>query len=148
VHDLDTGLPVGGVVQGTDTMTDIRPHLAAMQAGRRYVQVHTHPRSSALSAQDAILFGSYPALGVSVVGLDGTWYVLSKPAGAALVPALVGQRYRQEVAARTPAYQARVQAGELDPQAAWRDHTHQAWLATAPQVGLRYDRVEPTMARS
>jgi hypothetical protein len=120
-----------------------------MQAGRRYVQLHTHPRSSALSTQDAILLTSHPRLAVSVVvGLDGTWYVLSKPAGAAPAPALVGQRYRQEVAARTPAYQARIQAGELTPQAAWRDHTHQAWLATAPQVGLRYDRVEPTATRS
>ncbi len=56
----------------------IRPHLAQMVSGERYIQIHTHPKSTALSPGDLALFAEYsPIMVMAVAGRNGSWFVLS-----------------------------------------------------------------------
>jgi hypothetical protein len=117
-----------------------------MHPDRRYVTLHTHPASSAFSDLDVSTFIGVAMLMVMVVvGADGSWYVLSKPKGAQLPdPVEAAQRLRAEVMRLMPWHRAQVQARRLEPREAWRAHSHEAWLVVAPELGLRYSRVEPS----
>jgi hypothetical protein len=42
--DADSGHPVGSVLTGTTSSTDLTPHLRAFQAGHAYVQLHANSR--------------------------------------------------------------------------------------------------------
>jgi hypothetical protein len=78
-----------------------------------------------------------------VVGLDRTWYVLSKMPNAALAaPIDVLVTYRIEVTRLRPKYQSLIQTGAMPSDLAWRQHLHEVWQAIAPGLGLQYDRIE------
>jgi hypothetical protein len=142
--EADTGEPLGEVLGGGEQVVDARPHFRAMLAGRRYVQIHSHPSSSAFSRQDALILTSFPELRASVViGLDGTWYVLSRTdANASILPELVSVRFQGRFAALWPTYRALVQTQLVPASEAWRAHSHDIWTHIGPELGLRYDRIE------
>jgi hypothetical protein len=116
-----------------------------MRPGRRFVALHTHPASSSFSDADAATFLVHSSLSaMAAVGVDGTWYVLSKPPGVVLAPPEQAFRqFHEALAQLLPWYRAQVQSGRLPPREAWRAHSHEAWQTVAPELGLRYSRVEP-----
>jgi hypothetical protein len=148
--DAETATPIGPPLGGTAVQVDIDDDVRLMQRDRRYVTLHTHPASSAFSDLDVSTFIGVAMLMVMVVvGADGRCYVLSKPKDAHLPePVEAAQRLRAEVIRLMPWYRAQVQARRLEPREAWRAHSHAAWLAVAPELGLRYSRVEPSKEES
>jgi hypothetical protein len=67
------------------TAVDVEDHRRLMHRARRYVMLHTHAASSAFSDSDVSTFvGAAMLLLMVVIGADGTWYMLSKPADANL----------------------------------------------------------------
>jgi hypothetical protein len=52
--DADTGQPVGPVLTGTASSTDLTPHLLALQPNHEYLQLQTHPRSTSFSPDDML----------------------------------------------------------------------------------------------
>lgn len=143
--DAETGAQVGEILSGGRSEVRIGPHLDAVVAGRQYVHLHTHPGSSSFSSTDATVFAQTTGLQVmAVVGADGTWYVLSRRAGAApLHVQTLAVAYRSAIAALASRFQSLVRSGAMTPQAAWREHSHQAWQQVAGRLALHYDRGEP-----
>src|SRR5947209_2338523 len=85
--DAETGEQLGGELVGDRFSFDLRPHLRAMQPGRAYLQIHTHPSDCAFSLPDAAMLYRFPAVrAVLVVGGRGTWYLLSRLTGRELSP--------------------------------------------------------------
>ena len=142
--DADTGGQVGGTVTGTAEQVDAEQLLRAMRPGRRYVFVHTHPLGYSFTPLDvAVLAAHWPQLcAVVAVGGQGVWYIASVlPGYSAPAPEDVRTAFRNELPGVAPAYQARVQAGELTRKEAQRQITHDVWERIAPDLDLRYDRV-------
>ena len=78
-----------------------------------------------------------------VLGADGTWYVLSQRfPGVPNRPAVL-DAFRDAVLALRPKYLGLISSGAMSRQAAWREHTHEAWMIVAALADLRYDRIEP-----
>jgi hypothetical protein len=144
--DLVTGQRVGDILEGSAGEIDIGDHLRLMRRGRRYLQIHSHPGSSSLSAQDAVLLVTHAGLlACIVVGLDGSWYILSKtPGGSPPLPERVAEEYSNELVALQPRYVAAVKLGMMSQSNAWRELSHEVWLHAAVLLSLRYDRIEPT----
>lgn len=141
-----TGALVGPVVGGQPDEVPIGGQLQAMRAGRRYVHLHSHPApSAAFSDADVGTFVAYAYLRtVAVIGVDRTWYVLSKvPGRGPALRAEVERRFTDEVAALAPKYARLIRSGPVSAAQAWRLHTHEVWERLAPRLGLRYDRLEP-----
>jgi len=144
--EVESGIQVGEVLGGSASAIDIAPHLNAMKTDRQYVHIHTHPSSSAFSDTDARTFVFNSQIKVmTVVGNDGTWYILSKRVDfVPVIPQHIVDVYRHEVNALIPRYLPLVQRGEMPEQAAWREHIHEAWQSIAQRLRLLlYDRVEP-----
>jgi hypothetical protein len=141
---VGTGALVGPVLGGQPAEVPVGGQLQAMQAGRRYIHLHTHPPpSAAFSDADVGMLVTYAGLRtMAVIGVDRTWYVLSKVPGQTL-RAEVEQGFTVQVAALAPKYARLIRSGALSVAEAWRLHTHEVWEQLAPRLGLRYDRVEP-----
>jgi hypothetical protein len=141
-----TGAQVGPIIRGQGDRIDIGRQLATMhtmQSEQRYVSIHTHPGSSAFSADDAALLVVHPTIRVAVVvGADGTWYLLDLPPGQpALDEAALRSAYRAALEALVPKYLDLVQSRRLTRAAAWLAHSHEIWEQAALAHGLRYDRI-------
>jgi hypothetical protein len=129
--NIDDGLPVGRMLTGDASRTDLTPHLLALQPDRRYVQLHTHPTSPSFSALDVRILADHPSIGIMIaVGVDGTWYVMSRPPTASLgdrrilYAAFLNELIRLQQAGAAPS-----------------DISHRVMERVAGQHGLRYDRV-------
>ena len=132
--NAETGTTVGTVLSGGENAVDLRPHLTALVRGRRYVQFHTHPGSTSFSDLDVAMLLSWEQMSaIVVVGVDGTWYALSR----------LGE---DTTSARDEAIDTFLI--EFDRRRAapsnltLRELTHQVWLTIAEGLGLRYDRVQ------
>lgn len=143
--DIESGASVGDLIEGVGRRTVIAPHLDALQPGHAYVQVHAHPSSTPHSDQDGMLFAAQARLAAMVVvGLDGTWYVVSRLPGASpITPEQVLSAWEEALVALRPQLLARVRSGRLSRRAGGQELLHRVWVAIAPQLGLRYDRVRP-----
>jgi hypothetical protein len=142
--EAETGEQLGAELVGDRFGIDLAPHLAAMRPGRAYLQIHTHPSDCAFSLQDAAMLYRFTAVRVVLVlGVRGTWYLLSRRPGpdSAVWDVLVAA-FEAEYVARTPAYQAAVSAGELSRRAAQCRRVDGAWGATAARCGLLYTRID------
>lgn len=144
--DVETGEPVGRRLTGTLTRVDIRPHLNAMLRGRQYVQVHTHPKGSPHSPEDAVVLGRNPEItAMVVVGVGGYWYALSDGPGSAprddlRAGAVYGTR-KSAFEALEEVYHAKQDAGDLTSQEAQCQHLHAVWERVASVHHVRYDRL-------
>jgi hypothetical protein len=122
----------------------IGPQLQRMQPDHHYVALHTHRVGSSFSPDDAlVLVMNSPIRMIAVVAMDGTWYLLSKlrhqtaPSGAEVLG-----RFRAAAAALSSRYLASVHAGTVSREDALRAFSHAIWQQIAPDLGLRYDRVD------
>src|SRR5207249_1069260 len=138
--DIDTAETAGPLSTGRAAEVDIREQTAALQPHRHYVSVHTHRTSAAFSDLDVdVLLRNSPLSTIVVVGHDGTWYVLSKRRGARVARPETGvAAFRTAFATLSVDYLARVQAGQLTSEEAFRDALHRIWQVIAPPLGLRY----------
>jgi hypothetical protein len=147
--DLTTGAQVGPIVDGTQDRVPrdrLDSQLRAMQAGRRYLQLHTHPRSAAFSSHDGVLLTTWPEIhGLVVRGADGTTYLLSK------TDAILSTERAEDVAQHWMRERDRLNVRFYllrrrfgDDRAAWKLVADEIWRRIAPELGLRYDRVEST----
>jgi hypothetical protein len=129
--DVADGGPVGETITGYASGADLTPHLVSMQVGHHYIQIHTHPRNTSFSDVDMRLFVERPALkAMIVVGVDGSWHVLSRPAGIRLTdPRAVFYDFVGELQRLT---QSQVNASE---------RPHRATEHIAASYDLLYDRV-------
>ena len=129
--DISDGQAVGRMLTGDASRTDLTPHLLALQPDHRYVQLHTHPTSPSFSALDVRILADHPPIGTMIaVGVDGTWYVISRQSDTnlrdrrVLYDAFLNELIRLQ------------QAG-----AARSDISHRVMEHVADQHSLRYDRV-------
>ena len=130
-HDADSGSLKGATLTGTRSSTDLRTHLARFQPGREYVQVHTHPGSTSFSANDLLVLATQPAIrAMAVVGLDGSWHLLSHINPSA------------PRATRIPAEAFLIEIARLEKEGVeFGERPHRAMLVVAEPHGLRYDRL-------
>jgi hypothetical protein len=131
--NLETGITVGPVISGSDDSVDLRRHIAALVPGRRYVQIHTHPGSTSFSHRDVAMLLSWAQIHVMVVvGVDSTWYVLSRVGALTASASEAADAFLIEL--------DRVE--DERPGLSLQERTHRVWLAIAGRLGLRYDRVK------
>lgn len=141
--EINTAEAVGGIIDGDRARVDVRPLLRQMRRGHRYVLLHTHPGSAPPSLADGVVLMAHSRMAaIVVVGLDGTWYVLSRRSRMFQLSAgrLVGL-WREVVVTLRPAFAARIAGGELSKANAEIELLHHTWLTIAPRARLHYDRV-------
>jgi len=140
--DVESGQAVGETVRGEGGEVDARSHLRALRPDRRYVSVHTHTRSTSFSVGDAIILTRTPALvAIAVVGVDGTWYLLSKQSAVGEADHLdVALAFTAALRALQPQFRDLLAAGAVSALQADRELLHTLWKVIAPPLGLRYDR--------
>jgi hypothetical protein len=139
--DAQTGQSIGDPVFGEEDKVGLASHFERCEPGGRYVGLHTHPRSLPFSVQDvAVLLRQPVPCMIVAVGRDGTWYVMSVAPGRPK-PSLDDLRSTMErhLLAIGDAYAC---PPFPNPMAARRAHYHAAWTLAAPDLGLRYDRIE------
>ena len=119
------------MLTGTETATNLSPHILSFQPDREYVVIHTHPRNTSFSQYDVLIFAEYPTIRVMVgVGVDGIWHLLSRMPDAAITdPRAVFDDCVNE---------RRRLASE---QTAVAEISHLATEYVAGRHGLRYDQV-------
>jgi hypothetical protein len=142
--DLRTGQRIGAVLEGVSNRVDISGHLAASQPGQAYVHLYTHPASTSFSDHDGATFAAHAGIRIlAVIGIDGTWYLLTKGVAAEpAAPAEVLLAFRAEVVVLRPKYQALVRSKSMTAEQAWRAMTDEIWQSIAPRLGLRYHRID------
>ena len=143
--DVDSQTRLGAILRGTQHSVDISPHLAAMQPGRRYIQLHAHGNSSAFSDADAAVLVEHPEIAaIGVLGVDGTAYSLSRiPGGITSNRHEIYYRFWGQAELLKPKYQQKIMAGEMTKAEAWKEQTHEVWVQIAQKLGLRYQRIYP-----
>lgn len=143
--DAAEGTSIGEVLSGEVGGVDISKHTQALQPGRKYVQLHTHPGSSSFSGADlAILVRNDGVEAMAVFGADNTRYVVSKAPGATpITPETAVDTWRAEYNARYLPYAQAVISGQMTEAEARKAHTHEVMEAVAKLLGLRYERFSP-----
>ena len=129
--DAESGQPIGPMLTGTATATDVSRHILAFRPGHGYVVLHTHPRSTSFSPEDVLLLADHLSIrAIIAVGIDGAWHVLSRLADTNLGDpfTLVGDARRERLRLER----------EGVPPAEW---SHLAAERIASRYGLVYDRV-------
>jgi hypothetical protein len=146
LFDEATGQQVGDVLIGETDEVYLRAHIVAMQPGRRYVHLHTHPASSAFSLNDlAVLLAHPPLRTMTVVGRNGSWYFLSKLRGQPTASPEDGiAAWLTVFRTLDPHYDALIAAGVVTQDEALQQQLHETMVSVAPQLRLRYDRLERT----
>lgn len=128
--NVETGTTVGRVISGEEDAVDLRLHVAAIVRDRRYVQFHTHPGNTSFSDADVAVLLSWDQ--IQAVGVDGTWYALSRVDGPKTPARKAADAFLSEFNRLRDAH----------PDLPLRELTHQIWLTIADRLGLRYDRVQ------
>jgi hypothetical protein len=138
------GEQLGPIIGGVGRTVDARSLLEAMLPGHDYVQVHSHPESSAFSWQDAgILIRHQGLRATMVVGADGTVYLLSQiPESASPTLMAIRAAYFTAYGELLNHYRSLVQSGHSSAQSAWREHSHEIWQHVSGPLNLRYDRLQ------
>jgi hypothetical protein len=142
--DYATGRPVGPILEGQEDRVILVPQLGLLRPGRRYVQMHTHPGSSSFSDADLRVLLDHPELRTMVVvGHDGGWHLLSRRPGYPTVPSAEGlTRWQLRFLEAALKDNALIAQGILTEAEALAAEAHETMVHLAPEVGLRYDRLE------
>lgn len=127
-----------------------RPHLRLIEqhgGKHRYVQVHSHPQSTAPSDLDVAILVAHHALQAMVVaGVNGTWYLVAKDSRE---PPPVdydsgdraGALFRRTFLELLPLVDEAIEAGRVTThEDALRLHTHLTWERIAGPLNLQYHR--------
>ena len=140
--DMDSGEMLGEILDGQQSAVDIGEHIRQMKPGKRYVQIHTHPRSSSFSPQDIMLLYRYDIGAMAVFGADGRKYVMSKISDVIEDILEIKEAYDNEVQALHQKYVEQVLSGAMTQDEAWKEHSHEVWLNIAAKLGFKYSRLK------
>lgn len=161
--DAETGQIVGKVLEGTRDSVQLQKHIMAMEPGRSYVQIHTHPEWASFSGPDIAAFINLPVLSRMVVrSEDRATHVLEKTAATKRYgdfelrsPMSDWEEMRlEEIDAGLAFFQekgltdAEVAKGHGHPvvRERWRAVTRTIAKAVADKWGLAYRVIEPGQA--
>jgi hypothetical protein len=144
LFESDTGTQVGPVLEGQQDQVNLEYHTALLQPGRRYVHLHTHPGDSSFSHHDLAILLRYPELRtMGIVGLNGSWYLLSKRRGQPTAREQDGlDLWHVHYARAAEPNDKLVRLGILTEPQALRREVHETMTRLAPELGLRYDHLE------
>lgn len=140
--DMDSGEMLGEILGGQQSAVDISKHIRQMKPGKKYVQIHTHPRSSSFSAEDIMLLYRYDIGAMAVFGADGRKYIMSKVADVIENLWEIKEAYDNEVQALKQKYIDLIASGMMTEEEAWKEHTHEVWLNIAAKLGFKYSRLK------
>lgn len=143
--DAATGQRIGPIIDGEKNEADIGEHIRAMVSGREYIQLHTHPLSSSFSDADVFVMSANDGFKYMVVtGADGTQYILMKNPGAKYYTYQeIHNEYRIVRSLLHSKYANLVQTGQMSPEQAWKEHSHEIWERIASNFDFRYIRILP-----
>jgi len=147
--DADSGVRIGDILGGGTNQIDISAHTGAMRPGRRYIHLHTHPRSSSFSDTDlGTMVTNRQIHTMVVVGADSTWYLVARTATTPpVLPSALYQVWQEAARALHPQYNLIVTRGTMTPGAAVREYSHVILEIVASQFDFRYTRVETRRRR-
>ena len=144
--DAGTGERLAVDPGGHERQVDLGPFLRAMEPDRSYLGFHTHPTSTPFSDADGLALVLNAGIrSIIVLGVDGTWYAMSKSTSEAFGldrAAEMLTRFRGNLGERAVYYLQRVRSGHMGDPEGLTAAMHEAWSATAPRFGLRYERLE------
>jgi hypothetical protein len=140
--DMESGEMLGEILGGQQSAVDIGEHIRQMKPGKKYVQIHTHPRSSSFSPQDIMLLYRYDIGAMVVFGADGRKYVMSKVSDVIEEILDIKEAYDKEVQALHQKYVELVLSGAMTEEEAWKEHSHEVWLNIAVKLGFKYSRLK------
>lgn len=145
--DADTGDEIHSAIPG-DANSVIFPdsliELLRRAAKNSVVMVHNHPSSSAFSSEDLRVLSNFDSINwMTVVGHDGTRYVMRIGDGNRPTPTEVHDSWASAVNVDFRHYQSKVISGELTRGEAWYEHSDKAMQILAKRLGWDYRRFKP-----
>lgn len=108
------------------------------------IQVHNHPRNSSFSVDDIGNLAVRDSINtISVIGHDGTKYVLSMGSGQRVDWRTLQKEYNTFNKKHFDYFCNQVVSGKMTEQQAWKEHSHRIVMDLAEKYGWEYRRVMP-----
>jgi hypothetical protein len=108
------------------------------------IQVHNHPRSSSFSVDDIGNLAVRDSINtISVIGHDGTKYVLSIGSGQRVDWGTLQKEYNTFKKKHFDYFYNQVISGKMTEKQAWKEHSHRIVIDLAEKYGWEYRRLIP-----
>lgn len=108
------------------------------------IQVHNHPRSSSFSVDDIGNLAVRDSINtISVIGHDGTKYVLSIGSGQRVDWVTLQKEYNTFKKKHFDFFNNQVISEKMTEKQAWKEHSHRIVMDLADKYGWEYRRVMP-----
>ncbi len=108
------------------------------------IQVHNHPRSSSFSVEDIGNLAVRDSINtISVIGHDGTKYVLSIGSGQRVDWSTLKKEYNTFKKKHFDYFYNQVISGKMTEKQAWKEHSHRIVIDLAEKYGWEYRRLMP-----
>jgi hypothetical protein len=108
------------------------------------IQIHNHPGSSSFSVEDIGNLVVRESMNtISVIGHDGTKYVLSMGSGKRVDWITLQKDYKTFQKKYFNYFRDQVISGKMTNQQAWKEHSHRITTDLAEKYGWEYRRVKP-----
>lgn len=142
--DAATGDLVGTIARGGPSSVDTSAHLEALQPGRLYVQVHSHPSDRTFSLFDVRVLCDAPSVRTTIVVAGRHWwYVMSVRAGDFPAPFRdVYEEYARTRVGLQPKYERLLAAGDLTEDEAIAALDREVWRTIVGRLRLTYHEIE------
>jgi len=145
--DKNTGKSVYSRIEGTINEVVFPQSLIDFldnAAPNSVIQVHNHPGSSSFSVDDIGNLAVRDSINtISVIGHDGTKYVLSIGSGQRVDWRTLQKEYNTINEKHFDYFCNQVVSGKMTEQQAWKEHSHRIVIDLAEKYGWEYRRVMP-----
>ena len=145
--DKNTGKSVYSKIEGTSDEVKFPQSLVDFlnnAAPNSVIQVHNHPRSSSFSVEDIGNLAVRDSINtISVIGHDGTKYVLSIGSGQRVDWGTLQKEYNTFKKKHFDYFYNQVISGKMTEKQAWKEHSHRIVIDLAEKYGWEYRRVMP-----
>jgi len=145
--DKNTGKSVYSKIEGTSDEVKFPQSLVDFlnnAAPNSVIQVHNHPRSSSFSVEDIGNLAVRDSINtISVIGHDGTKYVLSRGSGQRVDWGTLQKEYNTFKKKHFDYFYNQVVSGKMTEQQAWKEHSHRIVMDLAEKYGWEYRRLMP-----
>ena len=145
--DKNTGKSVYSKIEGTSDEVKFPQSLVDFlnnAAPNSVIQVHNHPRSSSFSVEDIGNLAVRDSINtISVIGHDGTKYVLSRGSGQRVDWITLQKEYNTFKKKHFDYFYNQVVSGKMTEQQAWKEHSHRIVMDLAEKYGWEYRRLMP-----
>jgi hypothetical protein len=136
--NIDTGSRVGEIIEGGRHEADVNQHLLLLNKQSRYLQMHSHPRSSTISLDDLILVLAYNEIKAMVVVGANRWTYLLIKVEDAPNHGYINTLIQQEFQTLRPKYKKMLAKGRLSENRISDMMLHEVMVKVTPSLGLRY----------